>query len=147
VTASTGSLALPGCERPGWDEYGLGLAQAASVRSDCIRRQVGAVILTNEHRLAGGGYNASPSGTPGCCDGACPRARSDVPSGTGDYDNCTAIHAESNSIMFSSPTDRRDATIYITHVPCSGCRKLIQGSGIVRIVTPEGSEQLWEPHH
>lgn len=138
---------MPERERPGWDEYGLGIARAVAVRSDCLRRQVGAVILTREHWLAGGGYNASPAGEPGCCDGACSRALSNVPSGTGDYDNCTAIHAESNSIIHSNHRDRQGATIYVTHPPCAGCYKLIKGSGISRIVTSEGSENLWEPHH
>ena len=64
-----------GPSRPGWHEYGLGLARAASVRGDCTRRQVGAVILDGQHRVVSVGYNGSYPGGPSCLEGECPRGR------------------------------------------------------------------------
>ena len=61
--------------RPDWGAYGLSIARAVSVRGDCTRRQVGAVILDVSHRLAGAGYNGSYPGGPSCLAGDCPRGR------------------------------------------------------------------------
>ena len=122
-----------------WDQFFLGVAAAAAARADCSRRQVGAVIVSPDHRVVGFGYNGSPPGEPGCLsDGACPRAKEGVPHGRGDYDNCISVHAEANAIMFSNWQERQGSTIYVTHEPCAGCSKLIRGSGIARVVTPEG---------
>lgn len=47
-------------ERPTWDEYFIGMAQAARTRADCTRAQVGAVVV---HPIGGipmlirAGYN------------------------------------------------------------------------------------------
>lgn len=51
---------------------------------------------------------------------------------------CIAIHAEQNVIMDTTPTDRKYGTIYITDSPCPGCLKMLHGSGVSRIVWPEG---------
>lgn len=62
--------------RPSWDTYFLDVAQAVANRADCTRRQVGAVIVDQEHRIVSTGYNGAPSGSPGCLtDGACERGR------------------------------------------------------------------------
>lgn len=129
--------------RPGWDQYFLLIAKVVASRADCTRRQVGAVIAKN-HRVVACGYNGAPAGEPDCLTaGACPRAFSGVPSGSGDYDHCIAIHAEAGAIMWSSWEQRQGATIYVTHEPCAGCRKLIRGSGILRAVWPGGTEE-WQ---
>lgn len=61
--------------RPSWDEQGIAFAQAASIRGDCTRRQVGAAILDKGHRIIGAGYNGSYSGGPSCLAGECPRGQ------------------------------------------------------------------------
>lgn len=61
--------------RPAWSEYYMGLARAASVRGDCTRRQVGAVVVY-EHHVYGTGYNGSVRGsTLSCLKGDCPRGK------------------------------------------------------------------------
>lgn len=62
-------------ERPGWDEWAMGIARAVSLRGDCTRRRVGAVLLDARHRVIGCGYNGGPSGGPSCLKGECPRGR------------------------------------------------------------------------
>ena len=52
--------------RVGWHEYFLGVAQAVSRRSDCIRDQVGAVVVGEDKRIRSTGYNGAPSGMAGC---------------------------------------------------------------------------------
>lgn len=51
---------------------------------------------------------------------------------------CIAIHAEQNLIMDTTPEERKGGTIYITDEPCDGCLRMLQGSGVVRIVWPRG---------
>lgn len=43
--------------RPDWDTYFLGVADAVAVRADCRRRQVGAVIVSEDRRIISTGYN------------------------------------------------------------------------------------------
>jgi dCMP deaminase len=61
--------------RPDWDEWALGIAQAVSVRGECTRRQIGAIILDADHHIIGQGYNGAAPGEKSCLDGACPRGR------------------------------------------------------------------------
>lgn len=121
--------------RPSWDEYFLGIAQAVAVRSDCERDKVGAVVVNNR-RIRSTGYNGAPAGMPGC--DTCPRRTSDCEPGS-NYDNCLAIHAEANALLYCDRADLIGSTIYITRKPCIGCTKLIRGAGIHRVVFPVGS--------
>lgn len=50
---------------------------------------------------------------------------------------CIAVHAEANALLDADPLRRRGATLYISEVPCDGCKKIIAASGIARVVAPE----------
>lgn len=117
--------------RVGWHEYFLGVAQAVSRRSDCIRDQVGAVVVGEDKRIRSTGYNGAPSGMAGCS--SCPRAVSDVAPGS-CYSNCVAIHAELNALLFCDREDLPGATLYVTRAPCYGCLKAIRASGVTKVV-------------
>ena len=125
-----------------WDEYFLNIAKETARRSNCVRRQHGAVVV-HKRRICSTGYNGAPSGHPHCDEGACPRAQSDASSGWG-YDQCIAIHAEANAILYSSPVEREGATIYITGVPCFTCAKLIANSGITEVVATGEPYEGWD---
>ncbi|MFE4513795.1 deaminase [Kitasatospora sp. NPDC056783] len=119
--------------RPCWDCYFLGLAQAVSTRGDCMRKVVGAVLVSPDRRVLGTGYNGSAPGQPSCKAGGCDRCLSAAPPGF-DYANCIEYHAEWNAILWSRPEDRAGATLYVTFEPCGDCTKLITGVGITRVV-------------
>lgn len=127
--------------RPNWDEYFLGIARAVALRGDCSRRQIGAVIVDGEHRIISAGYNGTKPGNPGCMEGACPRAISNVPPGS-SYDTgagaCIAIHAEFNALLYAGRDRANGSTLYITDAPCGGCIRVIDAAGIARVVTPNG---------
>lgn len=125
--------------KPTWDEYYLGIAEAASRRSSCDRSKVGAVVVSKHNRIASLGYNDAPAGMPGCS--TCPRRTSDCAPGS-DYSNCVAVHAEANALLYCDREDLINATLYITREPCYGCQKLIAATGIVRVVTPEGQKEI-----
>lgn len=133
--------------KPSWDDYFLGIAEAASRRSSCEHRQVGAVVVApgepgRPPRAVGLGYNDSPAGDPGC--EGCPRRTAGLPSGAPFHGAgvCIALHAEENALLYTDRADRVGATVYITHSPCEGCLKLIRGAGIARVVWPEGEYTL-----
>ncbi|WP_280485425.1 deaminase [Nocardia cyriacigeorgica] len=118
--------------RPNWDEYFLNIATAVALRSDCERDKVGAVVVKDK-RIRSSGYNGAPAGDSGCI--TCPRRTSGVVPGS-SYENCVAVHAEANALLYCDRADLIGATIYITREPCYACSKLIAGAGIQRIVTP-----------
>lgn len=126
--------------RPSWNEYFLAIAQTVSTRSDCERDKVGSVVV-KDRRIRATGYNGAPPGQDGCS--SCPRRNSDSASGS-NYDNCVAVHAEANALIYCNREDLVDSTIYITRDPCYGCTKLIKAAGVSKIVTPVGEVTFYD---
>lgn len=124
--------------RPSWPEYFLNIAEAVAARAECSRRQVGAVVV-KDNRIRATGYNGAPAGRPSCLEGACPRGQSSVAPGS-SYDTgagaCIALHAEQNALLFAARDDCEGATLYVTCKPCEGCWRMVQGSGIHRVIWP-----------
>ena len=55
------------------NDYYLKIAEAVSLRSTCLRRRYGAVLVKNKEIIATG-YNGSARGAVNCCDiGFCAR--------------------------------------------------------------------------
>ena len=70
-----------GADRISKDNYYLNIARAVSMRSTCLRRQYGAVIVKND-RIVSTGYNGAAIGEPNCCDvGQCWRELNNIPHG------------------------------------------------------------------
>ena len=117
------------------DDYYMNIAVQVSLRSTCIRRRVGSVIVKNNVILATG-YNGAPSGLPNCIDhcNRCYRSAHNIPSGE-KLDMCYAVHSEQNAIMSALRTgqDLQGSKIYVTTFPCSTCAKLIIQSGIKEV--------------
>lgn len=57
--------------RPTWEQYFYGIAAAVSLRATCPRASVGAVIVSEEHRILSTGYNGAPPGEDHCLDAGC----------------------------------------------------------------------------
>jgi dCMP deaminase len=133
--------------RPPWDTYFLNGARWVSTRSDCRRRQQGTLIV-KDRRVISTGYIGVAPGMDGCLQGACPRGLlgfEDVPA-YADYDSgpgrCISTHSEANAIIFGDWTQMQGATLYTwPGKPCTSCSKLIQSSGIARVVWADGTEQ------
>ena len=120
--------------RPNWDEYFMKIAQVASMRSNCIKRKVGAVIVRDK-RIVSTGYNGTPRGTKNCNEGGCPRCNSLASSGT-RLEECLCSHAEENAITQAAyhGTSVKDGSIYTTFAPCLMCSKMIINCGIVEVI-------------
>lgn len=128
--------------RPGWDQYGLMIAQAAALRADCTRRKVGAALMGADRSIISIGYNGGPSKGPSCLEGQCPRGRlthDELPADSA-YDTgggtCVALHAEWNVLLRTSWERFKGSTLYVTEEPCHICKTMIAGTQIVRVVTP-----------
>ena len=76
-----------------WEDYFLDLAKTCASRSNCIRAQVGAVIVGDDKKIKATGYNGTPSKVESCYErGECYRIKHNIPSGT-RYETCRSIHA------------------------------------------------------
>ena len=120
--------------RPSWDEYFMRMAGDASMRSNCIRRKVGALIV-KQRNIISTGYNGTPIGVRNCFEGGCPRCLSDVEPGQG-YDTCICVHAEANAILLAARHGNatEGGVLYTTLRPCFSCLKEALQAGIGEIV-------------
>jgi dCMP deaminase len=111
------------------------MALVASSRSTCVRRRVGAVIVSENKRILATGYNGSPSGTRHCTDIGCLRRELDIPSGE-RHEICRGSHAEMNAIAqaAASGVPISGCSVYVTHEPCSICSKLLINALCGRVV-------------
>jgi dCMP deaminase len=119
-----------GRNRPDWDIYFLKIAQLASTRSTCLRRQVGAVLVKDRNILATG-YNGAPSGLAHCADTGCLREKDHIPSGE-RHELCRGLHAEQNAIIqaASHGVSIRGSVLFCTNFPCVICSKMLINAGI-----------------
>ena len=131
-------------DRPDWDEYFMLQAELAKLRSNCIARKVGAVIVRDRRQIATG-YNGTPPGIRNCYEGGCDRCQRRmkglVASGE-DLERCLCNHAEANAIMHCAilgieASSTSSATLYTTYVPCLECTKMAITIGIRRFVCLE----------
>ena len=119
-------------------EWAMKIAEDSKVRSTCLSRQVGAVIIRDKQIIATG-YNGAPAGAIHCTDiGYCIRKKKGYASGQG-LELCRAGHAEANAIdqCARRGASCEGATLYVTASPCLECSKLIIQSGIKRVVYGE----------
>ncbi|KAJ2999716.1 Deoxycytidine monophosphate (dCMP) deaminase [Globomyces sp. JEL0801] len=83
--------------RPSWDTYFLALCELASKRSNCMKRRVGC-ILVSDYRVISTGYNGTPKGLRNCNEGGCGRCNGNASCGQG-LDQCICMHAEEVGIV------------------------------------------------
>jgi dCMP deaminase len=88
-----------------------------------------------DKRILATGYNGAPTGCKHCTEIGCLRSKLNIPSGE-RHELCRALHAEQNAIAQAARHGIciQDATIYVTHQPCSLCAKLIINAGISEIL-------------
>lgn len=116
----------------------MNLAEVVMSRADCLRRQVGAIIV-KDLRIMATGYNGTPHNITDCSDGGCVRCQKrqsgELESGVNE-ESCVCIHAEQNVIIQAAylGLSSKGSTLYSTTNPCSSCAKMLINAGIVRVV-------------
>ncbi|MBN2134696.1 MAG: cytidine/deoxycytidylate deaminase family protein [Acidobacteria bacterium] len=125
-------------ERPSWDEYFMDIAFRVATRSNCLRREVGAVIVKGR-RILCTGYNGPPSGITHCSERGCLREQLGIPSGE-RRELSRAICAEMNAFVQAARYGIavEGADIYVTTFPCSYCAKMIINVGLQKVYYVEG---------
>ena len=128
-----------------WDEYFMGVARLAAMRSKDPSTQVGACIVGNDNRILSIGYNGTPNGYD---DELFPWDREGEPLNTKYLYVC---HAEMNAIISASRKEMIGSTLYLAGLlageeyfeleevyPCEICLRLIKNAGIDKVVTSNG---------
>lgn len=111
-----------------WDEYFMGVALLASMRSKDPNTQVGACIVSPDNIILSTGYNGMPKG---CSDDEFPWSREGK---FADTKYPFVVHAELNAILNAYGKDLRNAKLYVALFPCNECAKAIIQSGIREVV-------------
>ena len=111
-----------------WDEYFMGVATLSGMRSKDPNTQVGACIVSEEHKILSMGYNGFPTG---CSDDDFPWAREGEPLENKYF---YTTHSELNAILNYRGGSLEGATMYVTLFPCNECAKAIIQAGIKRLV-------------
>lgn len=125
-----------------WVDYFLDLAKTCATRSNCIRANVGAVIVGDDKKIKATGYNGTPSKVESCMErGECFRIKNNIPSGT-RYETCRSIHAEQNAIIQAGQDRCQGATMYIYghDFICILCKRFIVQSGIKDVYLRKNEE-------
>ena len=119
--------------RPTWDSYFMRLADLAALRSNCMKRRVGCVVV-RENRVIATGYNGTPKYLTNCNEGGCPRCNKGEGSGAG-LSTCLCLHAEENALL-EAGRDRiqGNGVLYCNTCPCLTCSIKIVQSGVKEVV-------------
>ena len=127
------------------DEYYLGIARAVAMKSTCLRKHYGAIIVKDD-RILSTGYKGAPVGEEHCCICTKIKSNKDVE----EYLSCVSVHAEQNSIIQAARKDMLGSTLYLVGInpasgaemsvvkPCQICLRLIKNAGIDKVITRQG---------
>lgn len=119
--------------RPQWDNYFMELANFSAMRSNCMKRKVGSIIVKN-NRIIATGYNGTPKNLPNCNDSGCGRCN-DGNEKQNEFMTCLCLHSEENAII-EAGKDRigNDSILYCNTCPCLTCSIKIVQSGIREVI-------------
>ena len=131
------------------DEYYLQIADAVSIKSKCLKKHYGAIIVKN-NEIISTGFNGPARGEDHCAK--CTKVGSDKD--IVEYSSCPAIHAEMNCIISASRQEMLGSTLYlsgrdvsgaideiglpIAAHPCEICLRLIKNAGIDKVINKNG---------
>jgi dCMP deaminase len=121
---------------PLWDRRFMQLACTVATWSKDPSTQVGAVIVDEQRRVLGLGYNGFPRGIKDTDERLQDRPMK--------YK--LVVHAEVNAIL-NAIRPPAGATLYCTLFPCNDCAKIIIQSGITCVVAPKPEPGRWDDAH
>ena len=131
--------------------YYLDMADAATGRGTCLRRNFGAIVVKNDEIVATG-YTGAPRGRQNCCDlNRCIRQELGLKRGE-RYELCRSVHAEANCIISAARRDTLGGTLFLVGhevsngayvenaAPCAMCKRMIINAGIEKVVVRDNKE-------
>lgn len=111
-----------------WDQYFMGVALLAAMRSKDPNTQVGACIVDGANHILSTGYNGFPNG---CSDDDFPWGREGAML---ESKYPFVVHAELNAILNARGKDLTGSRIYVALFPCNECAKAIIQAGISEVI-------------
>ncbi len=109
-----------------WDEYFMGVAMLAALRSKDPNTQVGACIVSQDNIISSSASTRMPKGGS---DDEDPWERQ------GEQTKYPyVVHAELNAILNANGRDLRGSRLYVALFPCNECAKAIIQSGVKEVV-------------
>ena len=111
-----------------WDEYFMGVAKLAGMRSKDPHSQVGSVIVSPDNKILSIGYNGFPRG---CSDDEYPWARE---GDALDTKYLYVTHSELNAILNYRGGSLEGSKLYVSLFPCNECAKAIIQAGIRTVI-------------
>ena len=121
---------------PESSEHFLKIAEHTAQKSNCVRRNVGCVLVENSSVVASGWNGVHISPTLDCVEAGCPRCKeSDTVTGIG-YDRCLCVHAEQVAIAEAARNgvSLEGAILYNTLRPCLNCAATALIAGVRQII-------------
>lgn len=120
-----------------WDKRFLELATLIATWSKDSTK-VGAIAVGSDKEIISTGYNGPPRGVADTIE------RVGLPSSENPEKLFWCSHAEENLVAHAA---RRglpllNATVYVTHYPCSTCARLLIQSGVSRVCVGSGNTKM-----
>jgi len=114
-----------------WDEYFMGVAKLAAMRSKDPSTQVGACIVSSDNKILSMGYNGFPIG---CSDDEFPWGKEHETDDPYNAKYLYTTHSELNAILNYRGGSLEGSKLYVTLFPCNECAKAIIQAGIRTLV-------------
>ena len=114
-----------------WDEYFMGVAALAGMRSKDPNTQVGACIVSPDNKILSMGYNGLPLG---CSDDEFPWTRESGDGNPLETKYPYTVHSELNAILNYRGGSLEGARLYVTLFPCNECAKAVIQAGIKTVI-------------
>lgn len=116
-----------------WHKRFLELAAHVAQWSKDPSTKVGCVLVDDERRIVGMGYNGFPRGVQDTPDRYADRA----------IKYPMVVHAEANAVL-NATSSTRGTVAYVTHHPCADCMGLLIQAGVRAVVTNQPDAGLAE---
>lgn len=114
-----------------WADYFRGLAKYIATKSKDPTTQVGAVAVGPSKEVLETGYNGLPRGVLDLPE------RMERPA---KY--LWTAHAEENLVATAARSRLKGATVYVTHLCCNGCTRMLINAGVTRVVCDTGRTSM-----
>lgn len=113
-----------------WDQRFLAMAEHIATWSKDTTK-VGAVAVDSSKRILETGYNGLPRGVQDLPE------RMERPA---KY--LWTSHAEENLVSHAARSVLEGSTVYVTHLCCSKCARMLVNSGVARVVCGDGTTSM-----
>lgn len=116
-----------------WDQRFLDLAHHISLWSKDPSTKVGAVAVSDARAVLETGYNGIPRGVLDLSE------RMERPA---KY--IWTAHAEENLVAHAARKVLCGSTVYVTHMCCAGCARMLINAGVKKVIVGSGSTSMPE---